>query len=106
MSFALIFYSVQVSVLGCNSTNQLINLFFSTDGIKNRKDKLIPYYHLTAWCLPFALTVIIVAFVGVDGDSLLGICFVGVMNKSTKIFLLGPLFFSGIGIIFFLMCRS
>lgn len=49
--------------------------------------------------------VTILALGEVDGDSLLGICFVGVVNKQMRaIFLLVPLFWSIIGLFFFLKC--
>ncbi|XKL60090.1 hypothetical protein PGB90_001106 [Kerria lacca] len=73
--------------------------------IKYRKDKRSSYYHIASWSAPFILTVIILAFAGIDGDSLLGICFVGVVDKKMRaIFYLGPILCSLIGVIFFLIC--
>lgn len=58
----------------------------------------MPYYHLVAWSVPLVLTITILALGEVDGDSLLGVCFVGGVNKHYRlIFLLGPLLCSSIG---------
>lgn len=70
--------------------------------IKYRKDKRGPYYHLIAWSFPLVLTITIMAFGEVDGDSLLGVCYVGVINKQFRLFfLLGPLACSVVGLVLF-----
>lgn len=80
-----------------------IYVFPERGKIKDRKDKRGPYYHLVAWSLPLVLTITIMAFGEVDGDSLLGVCFVGGVNKQFRlIFLLGPLLCSVLGVILFM----
>lgn len=60
--------------------------------IQDRIDKKGAYFHLIAWCLPLALAVIVMAIAEVDGDSMTGICFVGYINYTARIwFLLVPL---------------
>ncbi|XP_065218384.1 protein smoothened [Planococcus citri] len=72
-------------------------------GVPERKDKRIPYYHISAWSLPVILTVTIMALGEVDGDSLLHVCFVGGVNKKYRlIFFLGPLLFLVVGWLLFM----
>lgn len=62
-----------------------------------------PYYHLIAWSLPLVLTITVMTLSGVDGDSLFGICFVGVDNKRMRvIFFLIPLCLGLLGCCFFI----
>ncbi len=59
-------------------------VWFLTGEFNSRKDKLKKWYHIWAWGTAFVLAGIIAEFVGVDGDSELNICFVGVVNKATR----------------------
>jgi hypothetical protein len=73
--------------------------------MKNRRDEWSAYYHTVAWSVPSVMTVIIAALQQVDGDGLLGICFVGVMNKDSRlIFLLGPVVCLIVACIFLGIC--
>lgn len=53
--------------------------------IRDRIDKEVFYYHFIAWGLPFILTVLAMVLNEVDGNSILGICFVGYRNRSIRI---------------------
>lgn len=60
--------------------------------IQDRIDKKGAYFHLIAWCLPLVAAVIVMAMAEVDGNSMTGICFVGYVNQTARIyFLLLPL---------------
>ncbi|CAG5134549.1 unnamed protein product [Candidula unifasciata] len=49
------------------------------------------YFHLISWCLPLVLTIICLAISEIDGDSVSGICFVGVFNHGIRaLFVLVP----------------
>lgn len=53
--------------------------------IRDRIDKENFYFHFIAWALPFVLTVLIMVLNEVDGNSILGICFVGYRNRNIRI---------------------
>lgn len=60
---------------------------------QDRIDKKGSYFHLVAWSLPLVLTITTLALSEVDGNSTVGICFVGYLNHSMRAgLLLGPLF--------------
>ncbi|XP_043662212.1 protein smoothened isoform X2 [Drosophila teissieri] len=60
--------------------------------VQDRIDKKGSYFHLVAWSLPLVLTITTMAFSEVDGNSIVGICFVGYINHSMRAgLLLGPL---------------
>ncbi|KAJ8021011.1 Smoothened-like [Holothuria leucospilota] len=49
------------------------------------------YFHILSWVFPFIMIVVILACNQVDGDSLMGICFVGMVNHYFRfIFVLVP----------------
>lgn len=52
--------------------------------IRDRIDKENFYFHFIAWALPFVLTVLIMVLNEVDGNSIVGICFVGYRNRSIR----------------------
>ncbi|XP_030384342.1 protein smoothened [Scaptodrosophila lebanonensis] len=55
-------------------------------------DKNGSYFHLVAWSLPLVLTITTMALSEVDGNGIVGICFVGYINHPMRAgFLLGPL---------------
>lgn len=59
--------------------------------IQDRTDKKASYFHLIAWSIPLVLTISILAISEVDGNSIVGICFVGYINHWYRSgFLLGP----------------
>ncbi|XP_023296961.2 protein smoothened [Lucilia cuprina] len=60
--------------------------------VQDRIDKKGSYFHLVAWSLPLVLTITTLALSEVDGNSTVGICFVGYLNHSIRAGLvLGPL---------------
>lgn len=60
--------------------------------VQDRIDKKGSYFHLVAWSLPLVLTITTLALSEVDGNSTVGICFVGYLNHSIRAcLLLGPL---------------
>ncbi|EDW36863.1 GL25919 [Drosophila persimilis] len=60
--------------------------------VQDRIDKKGSYFHLVAWSLPLVLTITTMAFSEVDGNSIVGICFVGYINHPMRAgLLLGPL---------------
>lgn len=51
------------------------------------------YFHLAAWSIPFIQSVAVLLLSAVDGDPILGICYVGNMStENLKTFVLAPLF--------------
>lgn len=56
--------------------------------IRERVDKKRAYFHLLAWSLPLILTITTMALGEIDGDYVLGICFVGFVNPAARIGLL------------------
>ncbi|KAK5641587.1 hypothetical protein RI129_010134 [Pyrocoelia pectoralis] len=56
--------------------------------IQERVDKKRAYFHLVAWSLPLILTITTMAIGEIDGDYVLGICFVGCINSAARIGLL------------------
>ena len=57
-----------------------------------RIDKKGSYFHLVAWSLPLVLTITIMALSEVDGNGVVGICFVGYVNLPMRFaMLLGPI---------------
>ncbi|XP_034472010.1 protein smoothened isoform X2 [Drosophila innubila] len=60
--------------------------------VQDRIDKKGSYFHLVAWSLPLVLTITTMALSEVDGNGIVGICFVGYINHSMRAgLLLGPL---------------
>ncbi|XP_054742762.1 protein smoothened [Anastrepha obliqua] len=60
--------------------------------VQDRIDKKGSYFHLVAWSLPLVLTITTMALSEVDGNSTVGICFVGYLNHPMRSgLLLGPL---------------
>uniref|UniRef100_A0A182P4A0 Protein smoothened n=1 Tax=Anopheles epiroticus TaxID=199890 RepID=A0A182P4A0_9DIPT len=59
--------------------------------MQDRIDKKGSYFHLIAWSLPLVLTITIMALSEIDGNSTVGICFVGYQNHPIRGgFLLAP----------------
>lgn len=52
---------------------------------RDRIDKGNFYFHFIAWALPFVLTVLIAVLNKIDGNSIVGICFVGYRNPEVRI---------------------
>lgn len=50
------------------------------DDLKNKTS----YFHIASWCVPLVLTIVCLSVSEIDGDSLSGICFVGVFNNGYR----------------------
>ncbi|EDW25159.1 GL22999 [Drosophila persimilis] len=50
--------------------------------VQDRIDKKGSNFHLVAWSLPLVLTTTTMAFCEVDGNSMVGICFVSYINHA------------------------
>lgn len=62
------------------------------------------YFHLAAWCVPFVMTIALMAMKEVDSDSVYGICFVGYSNSLVRLlFLFLPVSLAWLGGSFFLV---
>lgn len=59
--------------------------FFFLESLRDRINKGIFYFHFIAWAMPFVLTVTIMVLSEVDGNSIIGICFVGYRNRDIRI---------------------
>lgn len=60
-----------------------MGILFSV-GSRDRINKSIFYFHFIAWALPFVLTVSVMVLSEVDGNSIIGICFVGYRNRGYR----------------------
>lgn len=58
---------------------------FLAGNIRDSLDKSSSLFHLIAWPLPLVLTIIVMALSEVDGNSIVGICFVGYQNHTMRI---------------------
>lgn len=58
---------------------------FVTGFNRDRIDKKKSYFHLIAWIMPFVLTITVLVLSEVDGNSMVGICFVGFRNHTVRI---------------------
>ncbi|EAA10160.2 AGAP008625-PA [Anopheles gambiae str. PEST] len=77
--------------LSCIVVFILVYYFLIAAMIQDRIDKKGSYFHLIAWSLPLVLTITIMALSEIDGNSTVGICFVGYQNHPIRgAFLLGP----------------
>lgn len=60
--------------------------------IQDKIDRKGASFHIIAWSIPLALTVTVMAFSEIDGNSVTGICFVGYANHIARAwFLLVPI---------------
>ena len=99
-----------IGQLGCNLVFLLIYFFgmaanvwwvilsftwFLAAGLKwgqEAVEEFSQYFHLASWIIPSAKTIAILAMSAVDGDPILGICYVGNQNLSAlRGFVLAPL---------------
>lgn len=84
--FILIYYfSIAASVWFTIFTHAWYLQTTERGNIRNRIDKENFYFHFIAWALPFVLTVLIMVLNEVDGNSIMGICFVGYRNRPIRI---------------------
>ncbi|XP_034246116.1 smoothened homolog isoform X2 [Thrips palmi] len=91
--FVLIYYSLMAACVWFVILAYAWHLSFRALGkIQDRIDKKGAYFHLVAWSLPLVLTITTMAIGEIDGNSELGICFVGYMNPAARGgLLLGPI---------------
>ncbi|KAJ6646366.1 Protein smoothened [Pseudolycoriella hygida] len=89
--FVLVFYS-QISVMVWFVIFAYSFHLRAVGNAQDRIDKKGSYFHLVAWSFPLVLTITIMALSEVDGNSIVGICFVGYVNHPMRAgFILGPL---------------
>ncbi|XP_011695451.1 PREDICTED: protein smoothened isoform X2 [Wasmannia auropunctata] len=92
--FVLVYYSLMAavvwSVIFTYAWHNVNLRAFGKIDWQDRVDKKSAYFHLIAWCVPLVLTVAIMALGRIDGNSMMGICFVGYADHVAKIFVLGP----------------
>ncbi|XP_058807517.1 protein smoothened-like [Phymastichus coffea] len=90
--FILVYYSLMAAMVWFVILTYTWHMSFQALGkIQDRIDKKSAYFHLLAWCLPLMLTVTIMALGEIDGNSMIGICFVGYNNHIVRAwFVLGP----------------
>lgn len=55
---------------------------------QDKIEKKGSYFHLFAWSAPLILTITTMALSEIDGNSIVGICFVGYLNHPFRIYLL------------------
>ncbi|CAG2166838.1 unnamed protein product, partial [Oppiella nova] len=92
-TFLLVYYFSMAALVWFVNLAYAWDLSFQANGASHREsvNAKVAYFHLTAWSVPLMLTISIL-FVGeVDGDSLRGICFVGVVKPTMRaVFVLAP----------------
>lgn len=76
---------VFLSLFLCVFASWVNLIWFSfTGSIRDRIDRESFYFHFIAWALPFILTITIMILSEVDGNSIIGICFVGYRNRTVR----------------------
>uniref|UniRef100_A0A182UA20 Protein smoothened n=1 Tax=Anopheles melas TaxID=34690 RepID=A0A182UA20_9DIPT len=90
--FILVYYFLIAAMVWFVIFTYVWHMSFKAIGkIQDRIDKKGSYFHLIAWSLPLVLTITIMALSEIDGNSTVGICFVGYQNHPIRgAFLLGP----------------
>lgn len=91
--FILVYYFLMAAMCWFVIFTYAWHVSFKAIGkIQERIDKKASYFHLIAWSIPLVLTIAILAISEVDGNDIVGICFVGYVNHSIRGgFVLGPL---------------
>jgi smoothened len=90
--FILVYYFLMAAMCWFVIFTYAWHMSFKAIGkIQERIDKKASYFHLIAWSIPLVLTITILAISEVDGNSTVGICFVGYVNHPIRgAFVLGP----------------
>uniref|UniRef100_A0A182WFH4 Protein smoothened n=1 Tax=Anopheles minimus TaxID=112268 RepID=A0A182WFH4_9DIPT len=90
--FILVYYFLIAAMVWFVIFTYVWHMSFKAIGkIQDRIDKKGSYFHLIAWSLPLVLTITIMALSEIDGNSTVGICFVGYLNHPIRGgFLLAP----------------
>lgn len=96
--FILVYYFLMAAMCWFVIFTYAWHVSFKAIGkIQERIDKKASYFHLIAWSIPLVLTIAILALSEVDGNSIVGICFVGYFNHAIRGgFVLGPLLCSSL----------
>lgn len=96
--FILVYYFLMAAMCWFVIFTYAWHVSFKAIGkIQERIDKKASYFHLIAWSIPLVLTIAILAISEVDGNSIVGICFVGYFNHAIRGgFVLGPLICSSL----------
>ncbi|XP_054157907.1 uncharacterized protein LOC128956240 [Oppia nitens] len=95
LTFFLTYYSAMAALVWYANLAYAWDLLYRTSSTSTHRvavNSKVAYFHLTAWSVPLMLTITILALGEVDGDSLRGICFVGVQKPIIRFcFVLIPL---------------
>ncbi|XP_075238286.1 smoothened, frizzled class receptor [Lycorma delicatula] len=89
--FVLVYYFLMAGIVWFVILMYALNVSFQAfilGKIQERLQKKGAYFHLVAWSLPLVLTITTMAFGEIDGNSVVGICFVGYINHIYRISLL------------------
>lgn len=83
--FILVYYFLMAAICWFVIFTYAWHMSFKAIGkIQERIDKKASYFHLIAWSIPLVLTISILAISEVDGNSIVGICFVGYVNHPIR----------------------
>ncbi|XP_053675730.1 protein smoothened [Anopheles nili] len=83
--FILVYYFLIAAMVWFVIFTYVWHMSFKAIGkIQDRIDKKGSYFHLIAWSLPLVLTITIMALSEIDGNSTVGICFVGYLNHPIR----------------------
>ncbi|XP_076361790.1 smoothened, frizzled class receptor [Tachypleus tridentatus] len=89
--FILIYYFLMAGIIWFVFLTYAWHVSFQAVGIPREViESRAAYFHIVAWSVPLVLTIAIMALGQVDGDSLMGICFVGYLHPSRAGFVLAP----------------
>ena len=96
--FILVYYFLMAAMCWFVIFTYAWHISFKQIGkIQERIDKKASYFHLIAWSIPLVLTISILAISEVDGNNIVGICFVGFFNHPIRGgFVLGPVLCSSL----------
>ncbi|CAG2055207.1 unnamed protein product [Timema podura] len=83
--FVLVYYFIVAAMVWFVILTYTWHLSFQALGkIQDKMDKKGAYFHLVAWSLPLILTITTMALGEIDGNSVVGICFVGYRNQAAR----------------------
>ncbi|XP_022199353.2 protein smoothened [Nilaparvata lugens] len=87
--FVLVYYFLMAGIVWFVILTYAWDISFRALGkTQDKMDKKGAYFHLVAWSLPLVLTITTMASGEIDGNSVVGICFVGYINHAFRIGLL------------------
>ncbi|RWS05379.1 smoothened-like protein, partial [Dinothrombium tinctorium] len=89
--FLIYYFSMAALVWFVNLAYAWDRFFRRVNSLREKEIKSAAYYHLSAWSIPVIFMLAIIILNEIDGNSLLGICFVGFRNGAMRfIFVLLP----------------